>query len=99
VTRVSRRRILGDEMSKRTILWAVMLLVAFASGFGVGASLWKYSAADKLKELFGQREALQMVLSNQLDGWPVYSGEMIGEVRQSSSLVKSSDRLKPHPRN
>jgi hypothetical protein len=74
-------------MSKRTILWAVVLLVAFASGFGVGASLWKYSAADKMKELFGQREALQMVLGNRLGGWPEYSGEIVGKVRHSSSLV------------
>jgi hypothetical protein len=74
-------------MSKRTILWAVVLLVAFAGGFGVGASLWKYSAADKMRELFGQREGLQMVLSYKVGGWPGYSGEMIGEVRQSSSLV------------
>lgn len=50
-------------MSKKMILWTVVLLVAFASGFGVGASLWQYSAADALKELFGQSEAPQTVLS------------------------------------
>ena len=33
-------------MSKRAILWAVVLIVAFASGFGVGVALWKYNAYD-----------------------------------------------------
>ena len=34
----------GDKISKRTILWAVVLIVAFASGFGVGATLWEFDA-------------------------------------------------------
>jgi hypothetical protein len=38
----------GDEISKRTILWAVIIIVAFASGFGVGTLLWEYSAYDYL---------------------------------------------------
>jgi hypothetical protein len=33
-------------MSKRAILWAVVLIVAFVGGFGVGASLWEYDALD-----------------------------------------------------
>ena len=31
-------------MTKKTILWAMVVLVAFASGFGVGAVLWEYDA-------------------------------------------------------
>ena len=31
-------------MTKKTIVWAMVVLVAFASGFGVGAILWEYDA-------------------------------------------------------
>ena len=31
-------------MTKKTILWAMVVLVAFVSGFGVGAALWQYDA-------------------------------------------------------
>jgi hypothetical protein len=34
----------GDKISKRTIVWIVVLIVAFASGFGVGATLWEFDA-------------------------------------------------------
>ena len=34
----------GDKISKRTIMWIAVLLVAFASGFGVGATLWEFDA-------------------------------------------------------
>ena len=36
-------------MSKRAILWAVVLIVAFVGGFGVGASLWEYNAYDYIR--------------------------------------------------
>jgi hypothetical protein len=36
-------------MSKRAILWAVVLIVAFVGGFGVGASLWEYDAYDYIR--------------------------------------------------
>ena len=36
-------------MSKRAILWAVVLIVAFVGGFGVGASLWEYEAYDYIR--------------------------------------------------
>ena len=36
-------------MSKRTILWAVVLIVAFMGGFGVGASLWEYNAYNYIR--------------------------------------------------
>jgi hypothetical protein len=36
-------------MSKRAILWTAVLVVAFASGFGVGASLWKYNAYNYIR--------------------------------------------------
>ncbi len=29
---------------KKTLLWAIVLIVAFVSGFGVGATLWQYDA-------------------------------------------------------
>ena len=34
----------GDKVTKKTIVWALVVLVAFASGFGVGAILWEYDA-------------------------------------------------------
>ena len=74
-------------MNKRRILWAVVIVVAYVSGFGVGAVLWKYSAAHEVKELLHQRLALQMVLADQLGGRPGYVGEMTGEVRESSPLI------------
>ena len=36
-------------ISKRTILWVVVIIVAFASGFGVGASLWEFDAYNILR--------------------------------------------------
>jgi hypothetical protein len=39
----------GDKISKTTILWAVVLIVAFASGFGVGATLWEFDAYNYLR--------------------------------------------------
>lgn len=29
---------------KKTFLWTIVLIVAFASGFGVGAALWQFDA-------------------------------------------------------
>jgi hypothetical protein len=34
---------------KKTILWAIVLIVAFASGFGAGATQWQYDAYDYIR--------------------------------------------------
>jgi hypothetical protein len=36
----------GDKISKRTILWTVVIVVAFVGGFGVGTTLWEFNAYD-----------------------------------------------------
>ena len=43
----------GDKVTKKTILWAVIVLVAFVSGFGAGASTWYYDAYDYATDLIG----------------------------------------------
>ena len=39
----------GDKIIKRTILWALVLIVAFTSGFGVGAALWEFDAYNYIR--------------------------------------------------
>ena len=36
----------GEKMSrmKKTLLWVIVLIVAFTSGFGVGAAVWQFDA-------------------------------------------------------
>ena len=36
-------------MIKKTILWAIVVIVAFSSGFGAGAALWQYDAYDYIR--------------------------------------------------
>jgi hypothetical protein len=43
----------GDNMTKKTLLWAVIVLVAFVSGFWAGASTWEYDAYDYATDLIG----------------------------------------------
>src|ERR687885_768488 len=43
----------GDKVTKKTILWAVIVLVAFVSGFWAGASTWEYDAYDYATDLIG----------------------------------------------
>jgi hypothetical protein len=45
--KIIRRK--GDKMTKKTILWAMVVLVAFVSGFGVGAALWEFDAYNYIR--------------------------------------------------
>jgi hypothetical protein len=36
----------GDKIKKRTVVWILVLIVAFTSGFGVGAALKEFDAYD-----------------------------------------------------
>ena len=40
-------------MTKKTLLWAVIVLVAFVGGFWAGASTWEYDAYDYATDLIG----------------------------------------------